>query len=161
MTNIIHHNVLLYLMKWRSYINEVTSILGAYIWIYSMALHRNELLGPLPDNYILIITAHRLNTVLILVMFINTLRTRQNGHHLPDDIFKCILLNENVWISIQISLNFVPKGPFSNITALVQIMAWHRPGDKPLSEPMMVSLLTHICITQPRWVKMPVQLCCN
>ena len=24
-------------------------------------------------------------------------------------------------------------------------MAWRRPGDKPLSEPMMVSLLTHIC----------------
>ena len=27
-----------------------------------------------------------------------------------------------------------------------------RPGDKPLSEPMMVSLLTHICVTRPRWV---------
>ena len=31
-------------------------------------------------------------------------------------------------------------------------MAWHRPGDKPLSEPMMVSLLTHICVTGPQWV---------
>ena len=31
-------------------------------------------------------------------------------------------------------------------------MALHRPGDKPLSEPMMVSLLTHICVTRPRWV---------
>ena len=37
--------------------------------------------------------------------------------------------------------------------ALVQIMAWHRPGDKPLSEPMMVSLLMHICVTRPQWVK--------
>ena len=36
--------------------------------------------------------------------------------------------------------------------ALVQIMAWRRPGDKPLSEPMMVSLLTHICVTRPQWV---------
>ena len=26
-------------------------------------------------------------------------------------------------------------------------------GDKPLSEPMMVSLLTHICVTRPQWVK--------
>ena len=33
-------------------------------------------------------------------------------------------------------------------------MAWRRPGDKPLSEPMMVSLLTHICVTRPQWVKM-------
>ena len=31
-------------------------------------------------------------------------------------------------------------------------MVWCRPGDKPLCEPMMVSLLTHICITQPQWV---------
>ena len=27
---------------------------------------------------------------------------------LADDIFKCIFLNENVWISIKISLKFVP-----------------------------------------------------
>ena len=54
-------------------------------------------------------------------------------------------LNKNVRISIKISLKFVPKGPINNIPALVQIMAWHRPGDKPLSEPMMVKLLTHIC----------------
>ena len=47
---------------------------------------------------------------------------------------------------------YVPKGPINNIPALVQIMAWHRTGDKPLSEPMMFSLLTHICITQPHWV---------
>ena len=32
-------------------------------------------------------------------------------------------------------MKFVPKGPINNIPALVQIMAWRRPGDKPLSEP--------------------------
>ena len=32
-------------------------------------------------------------------------------------------------------------------------MAWRRPGDKPLSEPMIVCLLTHICVTRPQWVK--------
>ena len=31
-------------------------------------------------------------------------------------------------------------------------MAWRRPDDKPLSEPMMVSLPTHICVTRPQWV---------
>ena len=46
---------------------------------------------------------------------------------------------------IKISLKFVPKDRINNIPALVQIMAWRRPGDKPLSEPMMVSLPTHIC----------------
>ena len=46
--------------------------------------------------------------------------------------------NENLKISIKISLKFVPKGPVNNIPTLVQIMAWHRPGGKPLSEPMLV-----------------------
>ena len=83
----------------------------------------------------------------------NTLRPRQNGRRFPDDIFKCNFLNEDVWVSNKISLKFVPKGPINNIPSLVQIMAWRRSGDKPLSEPMMVSLLTHICVTRPQWVK--------
>ena len=33
---------------------------------------------------------------------------------------------------------FAPEGPINNIAALVQIMTWHRLGDKPLYEPMMV-----------------------
>ena len=83
---------------------------------------------------------------------INTLRPRQNGRHFADNIFKCIFLNENVQISIKISLNFVPRGQINNIPALVQVMAWRRPGDKPLLEPMMVNLATHIYVTQPQWV---------
>ena len=83
---------------------------------------------------------------------LNTLRPKQNGRHFTDDTFKCIFLNANMWISIKISLKFVPKDPINNIPALVQIMAWRRSGDKPLSEPMMFSLLTHICVTRPQWV---------
>ena len=49
-------------------------------------------------------------------------------------------LIENVWIPIEISLKFVCKGPINNIPALLQIMAWHRPGDKPLSEHINASL---------------------
>ena len=87
------------------------------------------------------------------VIAFNTLRPRQNGRHFADDIFKCIFLNENIWIPIKISLKFVPKGSINNIPALVQIMAWRRLGDKPLSEPMMVRLPTHICVTRPQWVR--------
>ena len=81
---------------------------------------------------------------LVIIGSVNTLRPRQNGRHFPDDIFKCIFLNENVWISIKIPLKFVPKVPINNIPALFQIMAWRRPGDKPLSETMMVTILMHI-----------------
>ena len=86
--------------------------------------------------------------------WVNTLRPRQNGHHFTDDTFQCICLNENVRIFIKTSLKFVPKCRINNIPALVQIMAWHHPGDKPLSEPSMARLPVHICVTRPQWVKM-------
>ena len=50
--------------------------------------------------------------------FINTLRPRQNGRHFADAIFKCILLNENAWISLEISLKFVPKVQINNINSI-------------------------------------------
>ena len=88
------------------------------------------------------------------IFYFNTLRLRQNVRHFPNDISNWIFLNENVWILIKISLDFVPRGPINNIPSLVQIMAWRWPGDKPLSDPMMVSLLTHICVTRPQWVNL-------
>ena len=68
---------------------------------------------------------------------VNTLRPRQNGRHFADDTFKRIFLNENVRNSIKNSLKFAPRGRIHNIPPLVQIMAWRRTGDKPLSESMM------------------------
>ena len=84
----------------------------------------------------------------------NTLRPQQNSHNFANNIFKCIFLNKNIWITIKISLNSVCKGEINNIPALVEIMAWRWCGDEPLSEPMMVCLLTHICITRPQWVNL-------
>ena len=56
---------------------------------------------------------------------------------LTDDIFNCIFLNENNKIQIQISLKFIPRSPMANKTALVQVTAWRRIGEKPLPELMM------------------------
>ena len=91
-----------------------------------------------------------MSLILFLPQRVNTLRPRQNGRRFADDTFKRIFLNENVKITIKISLKFVPNGPINNNLALVQIMACRRSGDKPLSEPMMASLLTHICVTRPQ-----------
>ena len=82
---------------------------------------------------------------------INTLRPRQDGRHFADDFFTCIFFNEKLLYLIKFLLKYVRKGPIDNNPALVQIMAWRRPGDKPLSEPMMVSLPTNICVTRPQW----------
>ena len=81
------------------------------------------------------------------------LRPRQICRRFTDDIFKCIFLNENVWMSLKISPKFVPKVQINNIPALVQIMARCRPHTKPLSEPMKIKLLMYGCINQPEWVK--------
>ena len=78
-----------------------------------------------------------------LVSTLNTLRSRQNGHHFTDNILNSFF-SENVSVSIKISIKFLPRCPINNIPALVQIMAWRRTGDKPLSQPMMVSLLLHM-----------------
>ena len=93
------------------------------------------------------------------VIAFNTLRARQNGRHFTDSFFKCICFNEKVWISITIPSKLVPKGQIDKIPALVEIMAWRRPGDKTLSEPLLVRLPTHICVTRPQWVNTvkPVQ----
>ena len=95
-----------------------------------------------------------MSTILLRHQGVNTLRPRENGRHFADDIFKCIFLNENVWIPINVSLKFVPKGPINNIPTLRQIMAWRRSGNKPLSEPVMLRLMTHICVARSQWVKL-------
>ena len=96
---------------------------------------------PLLQRYLQVISHH-----------MNISRPRQNGHRFLDDTCKCIFLNDNVWISIIISMKFVFKGPTNNIPELIQIMAWCRQGGKPLSESMTVSLMMHICTTRPQWV---------
>ena len=74
---------------------------------------------------------------------------RQNSRHSAYYIFKCVFLNENVLIFHR----FFPKGQINKIPELVQIMAWRRPGDKPLSEPMMINFPQHICVTRHQLVK--------
>ena len=78
---------------------------------------------------------------------------RQNGSHFRRHFQMHFLEWKCMNFDKKNPLKFVPKGPINNIPALVQIMAWRRPGDKLLSEPMMVSLLTHICVTWLQWVK--------
>ena len=94
-----------------------------------------------------------MSTILFRPQCLNTLRLRQNGRHFADATLKCFFLYESIWILVDISLKFVPRIQINNIPSLVQIMAWRQPGDKPLSEPMIVRLPMHICITRPRRVK--------
>ena len=77
------------------------------------------------------------------------LRPRQNGRHFPD-IFKCIFLNENVWISIKISLKFVPNDPIINFPTLVQIMTWHQATSHYLNQCWLIywSIYAPLCLNE-------------
>ena len=111
-----------------------------------LSLVRPSMISPYLSSPIYTLPFPSIYTPLPLYSTFNILRPRQNGRHFADDSFKCSSLNDNVWITIKHSLKLVPKGLINNIPTLVQIMAWRRPGDKPLSEPMMVRSPTHICV---------------
>ena len=72
-------------------------------------------------------------------MIINGIEVEKKWMPLCRWHFQMYFLNENIWISMSVSLKFVAEGKTTNIPALVQIVAWHRPGNNPLSEPMMVT----------------------
>ena len=67
---------------------------------------------------------------------------KNDRHFLAEDNFKCIFLNENDRILIQISLKFVSKSPIDNKPPLVMVMAWHWTDNKPLPEPKMLPQFT-------------------
>ena len=87
----------------------------------------------------------------LLSTWVNTMRPKHKGP-LTDDIFKWIFMNDHVWIPIKFFSSGVNEGAINNILVLVQIRAWRRPGDKPLSQPMMVNLPAHIYVTRPQSV---------
>ena len=99
---------------------------------------------PLPEPIMVSLLTHIcitwlqwVNSAVLYAITINTLRLRQNGRHFTDAVFKSFFLNENFWIGNNMSLKCVPQGLINNISLLVQVMAYCRSGDKPLSEPMM------------------------
>ena len=67
----------------------------------------------------------------------------KNGRHFPDDIFRCIFMNEKICALIEISLKFVPKGPLNNNPALASSHYLNQ---------CWPDSLTHICSTRGRWV---------
>ena len=56
-------------------------------------------------------------------------------------------------ILIRILLKFISEGPIDNKSALIQVMAWCRRGDKPLPEPVQTQFTDTYCGTRGRWVK--------
>ena len=167
----LYYYLLLLLWAWWCYHMEMVSLLLASQVAVDMRCHSTHVM-PLPDSKV-----HRaymgptwgrqdpggphvgpMNLAFRAVMKSSLLLIhlthwdRDKMTFFTDHIFKCIFLNKNVWILLTISMKCVPKMQINNIPALVQMMAWHRPGDKPLSEPMMVKNHMYVCHS-PQWVK--------
>ena len=85
-------------------------------------------------------TKEHLTDISAVCIWLNALRPIQNRRHFPDDIFKCMFVNENVWTSIkQIHWSLLLSIQYSGIGS-----------DNGL---LMVSLLTDIYVTRPQSVK--------
>ena len=69
----------------------------------------------------------------------------RDSSHFTDSILKYIFLNENVWIAIEISLKFVATVSITKTPALVQIMAWCRPGDNELNNGLTLLDWNYMC----------------
>ena len=87
-----------------------------FMWIHYKRLHNhNKTKHNKPCAYFMGYTVGAHSSRASIIRFVNTLRLRQNGRHLPDDTFKCIFLNQNIWILIKISLQFIPNIQINNI----------------------------------------------
>ena len=86
------------------------------------------------------------------VLLVNTLRQWQNGRHFVNDIFKCIFLNINVWIPIEISLKFNPGVQLTIFQHWFSQWLGNRCQSHCLNQWWLPSLPTHICFTRPLWV---------
>ena len=71
---------------------------------------------------------------------INSSPLGENGRHLTDKFLDAFFMSEKFCILMEISLKFAPKGVIDKKSALVQVMAWHRTGDKPLPEAILTQL---------------------
>ena len=114
----------------------------------------SKYLTTVTDRYFAMVVLKRITLPMwCMCWYINTLGRWQNGRQFA--IFNGIVSNETFWISIKNSLNYVPYGLIVNMAVLVMIMAWHRTGDKPLSEAILVCCvdahMLHADRTQ--WVK--------
>ena len=117
--------------KWLPYSNQCCNTWVKHIKIYTGIIFDKNVIGILPRY-----TYHDETAI---NHGLNSSPPGQNGHHFAGNSSRYIFVNEKFCVLTKISLKFVPKGPIDYKSALVQIMAWRRPGDKPLSEPMMVS----------------------
>ena len=90
----------------------------------------------------------------------NTLRLRQNGRHFPDEILKCIFMNEKCLFWFKFHWNLFLR------VQLTIFHHWFREwlgADQATSHYLKLcwpSSLTHINGTRGRWVLTPYVLCC-
>ena len=71
---------------------------------------------------------------------LRTLRLRKSSRHLANRIFKCILFEEQNLFCFKIYVSLFIKNQIDTKSAMVQVMACWRDGDKLLPEPMLTKM---------------------
>ena len=91
------------------------------------------------------------------LVFLELSLTYWGRDKMPDVIFQLTFSNEFSWMKmykfqLRFHWSFFPRVQLSKFQYW-KIMAWHQPGDKPLSDPMLISLLMCRYVTWPQRVK--------
>ena len=155
---------------------QTETVCGRFgLWPFRFVAICNTYCDPLRGPHFLFFKTRRHNPIYMLYFYSNILvhdkhrrwcynisrifsqhwGREKNGRHFQ-------MTFSNVFSWIKISLEFVLRGPINNTPALVQKIAWRRPGDKTLFEQMIGGLLTHICVIRPQWFKLnPVMIQCG
>ena len=120
---------------------------------FSMASRRNRQTRPNGFDWVLPDIQPSIFPAVFPINKVNTLMPRPNGRQFRSQHFQMDFLEWKLINWFKISLKFLTRVWINNIPSFVQIMVWRQLGDKTLSEPMMFSLLNHIC-TRPQWVDM-------
>ena len=129
-------------------------------WLIAIRTLRNKLQWKFSRKQLLLfkkihlITSSAKNVAILdRLQCLDKLGPIQNGRQFADDIFKCIShygMQKTAWVCERVLymastfLNTQWQGNifmrWDNMSALFQIKAWRRTGDKPLSDPMITQL---------------------
>ena len=107
-----------------------------YVYIQHIYLSENKVTIVVDD-----ISAHK-------APHFNSSSPEKNGR-------QCIFLNENDRIQIWISLQFVPRSPIDNKSALGQVMAWCRQASSHHLNQCWPRSVSPYGVPWPQWVKYP------
>ena len=99
--------------------------MGCFIHVFKYSIRYK-------DNVAKVLKVHCIQMPPTFTIAINSSLPWQNVRCFADDILKCVLIDKIFVFRLNFRRIFIRKGSIKNKSALFEVMAWRRTGDKPL-----------------------------